>query len=96
MLSPGTVTGLASHIDGLVLGVVAVGTEVVILVNIGAVALCTAAVPIVINAGPMQRARMRDILIGIFIDVIPALTTLCFWPRIPGDTQCLKSPTRQR
>ena len=76
MLSPGTVASFAADIDGLVLGVVAVGTEVVILVNIGAVALRAAAVPIVIDTGPMQRARMRDILIGIFIDVVPALTAL--------------------
>ena len=55
----------------------------------------TATVPIVIDTGPMQRARMRDVLIGILIDVVPALTALCFGPGIPGDTQCLKSPPGQ-
>ena len=95
MLSSGAMAGFAADVDGLVLGVVAVGAEVVILVNISAVALSTATVPIVIDTGPMQRARMRDILIGIFIDVVPALTALCFGPGIPGDTQCLKSPPGQ-
>ena len=91
-MSSGAMAGFAADVDGLVLGVVAVGAEVVILVNIGAMALRTATVPIVIDTGPMQRARMRDVLIGILIDVVPALTALCFGPSIPGDTQCLKSP----
>ena len=96
MLSSGAMAGFAADVDGLVLGVVAVGAEVVILVNISAVALSTATVPIVIDTGPMQWARMRDIFIGIFIDVVPPLTALCLWPGVPGDTQCLKSSPGQR
>ena len=95
MLSSGAMAGFTADVDGLVLGVVAVGAEVVILVNISAVALRTATVPIVIDTCPMQRARMRDIFIGIFIDVVPALTALCFGTGIPGDTQCLKSSPGQ-
>ena len=94
-MGSGAMASFAADIDGLILGVVAVGAEVVILVNISAMALRTATVPIVIDTGPMQRARMRDVLIGIFIDVVPALTALCLWPGIPSDTQRLKSPPRQ-
>jgi hypothetical protein len=83
----GTVAGLAADID---LGPgrrVSVRGRVVVLAQLGRVALGAHEVPGLVDPGPMQRIAGFELLVGVEME--PALPALILGPRVPGDAERL-------
>src|SRR5262245_35241787 len=54
----------------------------------------TNVVPRLVSSCPVQRVRVRHLLVGIEME--PSLAALLLISRIPGENQALKSPVRKR
>ena len=93
MLFARPVAGFTAYIDLIVAGVEGFALRIVIFAYIGAVALGTAGIPVVIRARPVEGvASANSRLIRVY--VIPTLAALLGGPRIPGNTECLKTTAR--
>src|SRR5258708_1274430 len=74
-------------------GVEAITGRVVIFLHAGRVALGAHEIPVLIKLGPVQDVVVLDLFIGIKMK--PALTSLFFWPAVPGDRKRLYSAIRK-
>src|SRR5262245_48538772 len=83
----GAVTGLAGYVDIGPAGRIRVGGEVVILFQIGRVAILALVVPGLIAAGPVQPVSGSELLVGI--KVKPTLATLFLRPAVPSNAERL-------
>src|SRR5664279_5450657 len=81
--------GFAGNIDLRPLGVVAVLGQIVVLAQIGGVAIGAHVVPRLIVSGPVQRIGRPQLLAGI--EVEPALAALLFAARIPSYDEALET-----
>ena len=50
-------------------------------------------IPVLLQAGPVQRVIRRDVLVGIYMK--PALATFRLRPCVPGICERLQAPTRE-
>ena len=89
----GTVAGLAGDVDLRPGGRVGVGGRVVVLAQLGRVALGAHEVPGLVDAGPMQRIAGLELAVGVEME--PALPALVLGPRIPGDAERLDPAVRE-
>jgi len=72
VLGPGPMTALAAHVVGVPGGGKTALTGVVMLLNVGAVTLGAACIPVLIGARPMQGVSRLNSVIGV--EVVPALS----------------------
>ena len=93
MLRAGAVARHATHVEIGPTGRVGIRGEVVVLLQIGRVAIGTLVVPGLIAAGPVQWVAGLELLAGI--EVEPALAALPLCPAVPGDAERLQPPTRK-
>jgi hypothetical protein len=89
----GTVASLTRDIDLRPGGRVGVGHRIVVLAQLGRVALGAHEVPGLVDAGPMQRITGLELPVGV--EVKPALPALILGPRIPGDAERLHPAVRE-
>jgi hypothetical protein len=71
-----------------------VGGEIVILLQIGRVAVGALVVPGLVAPGPVQSIAGLELLAGVKVE--PPLAALLFRPAVPGDTERLQPSTRER
>src|SRR5271166_5651922 len=90
----GAVARLAAHVEIGPAGPIAIGGEVVVLLQIGGMAVGALVVPGLVAAGPVQWIAGFQLLAGI--EVKPALAALVFWPAVPGNAERLQPPTGKR
>ncbi len=89
----GTVTGLAGDVELRPCRLERSGPGVEVLPQIRRVALGALIVPVLVDAGPMQRIAGLDAAPRIQMEPAPPARGLR--PRVPGDAQCLQAPARQ-
>ena len=87
------VTGLAADVDLGPGRPVGAGRVVVVLAQVGRVAVGALVVPVLVDAGPVQ--RVAGLELAIRVEVEPALPALCLGTRVPGDAERLQSPPGQ-
>ena len=93
MAGAGPVARLARDVDLVPLRVEGAGLRVEVLPQVGRVALGALEVPVLLQAGPVQRIAGLDVLARI--EVEPALAALRLRPRIPRDAQGLHAAAGQ-
>ena len=99
-LGPGDVAGtgavarLAGNVDIGPARRVGIGGEVVVLLQIGRVAIGALVIPGLVAPGPVQRVAGFEFLIGVEME--PALAALVFRPAVPGDPERLQPSARHR
>ncbi|MOA04097.1 hypothetical protein D3C78_1236320 [compost metagenome] len=93
VLRSGTVAGLAAHADLRPAGGEAIAFGVVVLAQVGGVAIRAHEVPVLCRAGPVQRIGVADLLFRIEME--PALSALIRRPAVPGDGQGLQTAVRK-
>ncbi len=86
-------TGLAPHADFRPGGVETAGRRIMVLLQIGRVAPGALVIPVLVDAGPVQRIAGAKFSVGI--EMKPALAALGRWPRVPGDSQSLQAAVGQ-
>ena len=86
----GTMTGLARHIHVGPGGCVGVGRQVVVLLQVGGVAVGAHVVPGLVAPGPVQPIAGGQPLVGIEME--PALAALLLRAAVPRDAERLKAP----
>ena len=89
----GPVAGLAGDVDLGPARPVAVARRLVVLAQVGRVALGAGVVPGLVAAGPVDRLAGVDVLARV--EVEPALPALLLRPRVPGDAERLQAPVRE-
>src|SRR6266853_6342294 len=87
MPGTGTVTGLAGHVDVGPARRIGVGGEIVVLLQIGRMAIGALVIPGLVAAGPVQPIARRQF--AVRIEVEPVLSALLFRATIPGDAERL-------
>ena len=90
----GAVTGLAADVDLAEAGNKAATAGVVTLVQVGAVALRAAGIPVHVGAGPVQGVAVVGHLLRIEME--PALAAVLRGPCVPGDIEGLQAAAGQR
>ena len=93
MGGPRSVAGFAGHVDFRPGGAVAAALGVVVLFEIGAVALGALQVPVLVGAGPVQRVTGDNGLVRV--EVKPALAPVFGGARIPGNPEGLQASARE-
>ncbi len=81
--------GFTAHIVLSPAGVKAPSLGTVGFLYVGAVALSTAGIPVLVGPGPVQRIPGGNH--SVRVEVIPALPALALGPGVPGNGQCLQS-----
>ena len=87
------VAGLAGDVDFRPGRVEGIAPGVVILAQVGGVAVRALVVPVLVDAGPVQRIARADVLAGV--EVKPALAACVRRTGIPGDGQRLQPAARK-
>ncbi len=93
VVRPGAVTGFAGHVDLRPRRAEGPRRGVEVLAQVGRVALGALEVPVLADAGPVQRIAGPDVLAGV--EVEPALSALRLRARVPGDGQRLLAAARK-
>jgi hypothetical protein len=83
MFGGGTVARFAGDIDDIPCRMVAFGLGVIVLFEVGAVAVSTHEIPVEIDPGPVEYIPCLDHF--ILMDMEPALAAFCFAAAVPGD-----------
>ena len=83
------VAGLAADVDVGSGGVVVLGLLVVLLAQVGGMAIGALVVPDLVDAGPVQRLAGFQLAVGV--EGEPALAALRGGPAVPGDAQGLQA-----
>ncbi len=94
MTRAGAMARLARHVHIRPAGRIGVGGEVVVLLQIGRVAIGALVIPGLVRPGPVQSIAGRQFSVGI--EVEPALAAILFLPAVPGDAERLAAPARKR
>src|ERR1019366_5804253 len=89
MIGTGSVAGFTGDVDLRPRGRIAVLGKVVIVPQIGGMAVGAHVVPRLVSSRPMQRIGVRQLLIGV--EVEPALAVVLLAPRIPRHNKALYS-----
>ena len=89
MLAARPVTGLTAHIDLFVVGIKPIVHRVIAFLDVGAVALRTAGIPVKESARPVQWVSGCDVFVGV--EVIPPLPAFAFGSGIPSDRERLQA-----
>ena len=85
-----TVAGLTDHIEICPACCIGVRGEIVVLLQIGGVAIGTLVIPGLVAPGPVQRVVGLEVLAGIEME--PALAALLFRAAVPGNAERLIPP----
>ncbi|MNR19277.1 hypothetical protein D3C85_1360600 [compost metagenome] len=85
--------GFAAHADLGPAGGEAVACRIVVLAQVGGVAIRAHEVPVLCRAGPAQRIAVADLLLRVEME--PALPALIRRSAVPSDGQCLQAPVRK-
>ena len=88
------VAGLARDIDDVVRGVIGVCLRIVILFQVGAVAVGTHKVPVQVGTRPVQSIPGFHVIVRVQVE--PALAALLFFTAVSGDVEGLVFAVRER
>src|ERR1700719_175166 len=92
MIRSGTVARLACDVDLGVSGGVRAGARIVVLAQVGRMAVSTHVIPGLIDTGPVQWIRRRDFL--AWIEKEPVLSAALPRATVPSNSECLQASAR--